>query len=104
MPLISSRNIEFRQTRSLAVTVAGDRSRVRQGNAAWGLGMLRRLVVSFAPVWLEGARLVEPHARARSFLRRVHHGDGGPERPQALVFFKSPTSWGWAKSKSASWK
>jgi hypothetical protein len=52
-------------------------------------------VVSFAPVWLEECRKINPRSRAtiRKFQKRFLHRNIGPERLQALIFSKSPASW-----------
>jgi hypothetical protein len=52
-------------------------------------------VVSFAQVWLEECRKLNPRSRAttRKFQKRFLHYNGGPARLQALIFSKSPDAW-----------
>jgi hypothetical protein len=57
------------------------------------LALFRRVTVSLALEWLETARTVKPRASIRSFQKRFHHRDGGPERLKALIFAKSPSAW-----------
>lgn len=85
--------IESRLHHPLDVTMAEDQSRVRHRNAALVLAMFRRVAVTLALEWLQGVRPVKPRATVRSFQKRFHHRDGGPERLQALIFAKSPTAW-----------
>ena len=79
----------------LDVTLGEDRSRVRQPQAAFALSLFRRVVVSFAQVWLEHGRKINSKSRAttRKFQKRFQHRDGGPERLLALIFSKRPVSW-----------
>jgi predicted transposase YbfD/YdcC len=87
--------IESRLHHALDVTLGEDRSRVRRPNAAFALSLFRRLVVSFAQVWLDQGRKTNPRSRAttRKFQRRFMRRDGGPARLHALMFSKSPASW-----------
>ena len=85
--------IESRLHHSLDVTMNEDQSRIRHRNAALVLALFRRATISLALEWLETARTVKPRASVRSFQKRFHHRDGGPERLQALVFSKSPSAW-----------
>jgi predicted transposase YbfD/YdcC len=87
--------IESRLHHALDVTLGEDRSRVRQPKAAFALSLFRRVVVSFAQVWLEACRKINPRSRMTTgkFQKRFLHRDGGPERLQALIFSKSPVSW-----------
>ena len=85
--------IESRLHHSLDVTLNEDQSRVRDRNAALVLALFRRVTVSLALEWLETARTVKPRASVRSFQKRFHHRDGGPERLEALIFSKSPSAW-----------
>jgi hypothetical protein len=57
--------------------------------------LFRRVVVSFAQVWLEECRKINPRSRmtTRTFQKRFLHRNGGPERLHALIFSKSPDSW-----------
>lgn len=87
--------IESRLHHALDVTLAEDHSRVRNPKAAFALSLFRRLVVSFAQVWLEECRRLNPRSRAttRKFQKRFLRRDGGPERLEALIYSKSPVSW-----------
>jgi hypothetical protein len=87
--------IESRLHHALDVTLGEDQSRVRNFQAAFALSLFRRVVVSFAQVWLEECRKLNPCSRAttRKFQKRFLHRGGGPERLQALIFSQSPTSW-----------
>jgi len=87
--------IESRLHHALDVTLGEDRSRVRNSKAAFALSLFRRVVVSFAQVWLEECRKANPHSRAttRKFQKRFLHRNGGPARLQALIFSKSPDAW-----------
>lgn len=87
--------IESRLHHALDVTLGEDHSRVRQPNAAYALSLFRRVVVSFAQVWIDTCRKVNPRSRAttRKFQKRFLRRDGGPERLWALIFSKTPASW-----------
>jgi hypothetical protein len=87
--------IESRLHHALDVTLREDHSRVRQPQAAFALSLFRRMVVSFAQVWLAACRQRNPKSRAttRQFQKRFLHCDGGRERLHALLFSKSPVSW-----------
>lgn len=87
--------IESRLHHALDVTLGEDHSRVRNPKAAFALSLFRRVAVSFAQVWLEECRKVNPRSRAttRKFQKRFLHRNGGPERLQALICSKSPASW-----------
>jgi hypothetical protein len=87
--------IESRLHHALDVTLGEDHSRVRNSKAAFALSLFRRVVVSFAQVWLEECRKLNPRSRAttRKFQKRFLHRDGGPGRLQALIFSKSPAAW-----------
>jgi predicted transposase YbfD/YdcC len=87
--------IESRLHHALDVTLREDHSRVRNPNAAFALSLFRRVVVSFAQVWLEQCRKRNPKSRAttRKFQKRFGRRDGGSERLHALIFSKSPVSW-----------
>ena len=87
--------IESRLHHALDVTLREDHSRVRHPRAAFALSLFRRVVVSFAQVWLEECRKINPRSRmtTRKFQKRFLHRNGGPERLQALIFSKSPDSW-----------
>jgi hypothetical protein len=87
--------IESRLHHTLDVTLREDHSRVRHPRAAFALSLFRRVVVSFAQVWLEECRKNNPRSRmtTRKFQKRFLHRNGGPERLQALIFSKSPDSW-----------
>ena len=87
--------IESRLHHALDVTLGEDHSRVRNPKAAFALSLFRRVVVSFAQVWLEECRKINPRSRrtTRKFQKRFLHHDGGPERLRAPIFSKSPVSW-----------
>ena len=87
--------IESRLHHALDVTLAEDRSRVRQRRAAFALSLFRRVVVSFAQVWVDACRQQNPKSRAttKRFQKRFARRDGGPDRLRALLFSKSPASW-----------
>ena len=87
--------IESRLHHALDVTLGEDHSRVHNSKAAFALSLFRRVVVSFAQVWLEECRKINPRSRAttRKFQKRFLHRNGGPERLQALIFSKSPAAW-----------
>ena len=87
--------IESRLHHALDVTLREDHSRVRHPRAAFALSLFRRVVVSFAQVWLEECRKNNPRSRmtTRKFQKQFLHRNGGPERLQALIFSKSPDSW-----------
>jgi hypothetical protein len=87
--------IESRLHHALDVTLGEDHSRVHNSKAAFALSLFRRVVVSFAQVWLEECRKINPRSRAttRKFQKRFLHRNGGPARLQALIFSKSPASW-----------
>jgi predicted transposase YbfD/YdcC len=87
--------IESRLHHALDVTLGEDHSRVRNPKAALSLSLFRRMVVSFAQVWLAQCRKVNPRSRAttRKFQKRFLHRHGGPERLHALIFSKSPDAW-----------
>lgn len=87
--------IESRLHHALDVTLGEDQSRVRAPNAAFVMSLFRRVVVSFAQVWVDACRARQPKSRAttRQFQKRFAHRDGGPERLRALIFHKTPTAW-----------
>jgi predicted transposase YbfD/YdcC len=87
--------IESRLHHALDVTLGEDHSRVRNPRAAFALSLFRRVVVSFAQVWIDQCRKIKPRSRVttRKFQKRFLHRNGGPERLRALVFSKSPVSW-----------
>lgn len=91
--------IESRLHHALDVTLGEDRSRLRHPKGAFALSLFRRLVVSFAQVWLEECRQLNPRSRVttRKFQKRFLRRDGGPERLRALIFSKSPVCWRLAK-------
>jgi len=87
--------IESRLHHALDVTLGEDHSRVRNPRAAFALSLFRRVVVSFAQVWIDECRKLKPSSRVTThkFQKRFLHRSGGPERLRALVFSKSPVSW-----------
>jgi len=52
------------------------------------------MAVSFAQVWLEECRKINPRSRMTTskFLKRFPHRDSGPERLQGPTFSKSPVA------------
>jgi hypothetical protein len=88
--------IESRLHHALDVTLGEDHSRVRNPKAAFALSLFRRVVVSFAQVWVDRCRHINPRSRVttRKFQKRFGRRDGGPERLHALIFSKFPKSWG----------
>jgi hypothetical protein len=87
--------IESRLHHALDVTLGEDHSRVRNPKAALALSLFRRVVVSFAQVWIDQCRKRKPRSRVttRKFQKRFLHCDGGPERLKALIFSQCPVSW-----------
>ena len=87
--------IESKLHHALDVTLREDHSRVRQPKAALALSLFRRVVVSFALVWLSECRKLNPKSRTttRKFQQRFRRQDGGSERLHALLFAKSPLAW-----------
>jgi len=87
--------IESRLHHALDVTLGEDHSRVRNPRAAFALSLFRRVVVSFAQVWIDECRKIKPRCRVttRKFQKRFLYRNGGPERLRALVFSQSPVSW-----------
>lgn len=85
--------IESRLHHALDVSLDEDRSRVRNPNAALVLGMFRRLVVSVAQAAIQAVQTQKTRWSVRRYQQQFAHRDGGPERLQALVFAKNPTSW-----------
>ena len=85
--------IESRLHYPLDISLDEDRSRVRHPNAALGLGMFRRLVVSVANAWLDEVQTERTRWSVRRFQKRFACRDGGPESLHALIFAKSPVSW-----------
>ncbi len=82
--------IESRLHHALDVTLGEDHSRVRNPKAAFALSLFRRVVVSFAQVWLEQGRKINPRSRATTgkFQKRFLHDNGGPERLRAPHLFQ----------------
>jgi hypothetical protein len=87
--------IETRLPHALDVTLGEDHSRVRNPRAAFALSLFRRVVVSFAQVWVDACRQRQPRSRVttRKFQKRFRYCDGGPARLKALSFSHSPVSW-----------
>ena len=87
--------IESRLHHALDVTLGEDHSRVRNPKAAFALSLFRRVVVSFAQVWVDRCRQINPRSRVttRKFQKRFGRRDGGPERMHALICSKFPQSW-----------
>ena len=89
--------IESRLHHALDVSLDEDRSRVRNANAALVLGMFRRLVVSVAQAAIAQAQTKKTRWTVRRYQQRFSRRDGGPERLNALVFAKHPSSWRFPK-------
>jgi len=87
--------IESRLHHALDVSLGEDQSRVRNPKAAFALSLFRRVVVSFAQVWIDACRKINPRSRVttRKFQKRFRHREGGPERLWAIIFCKTPASW-----------
>jgi len=87
--------IESKLHHALDVTLREDHSRVRHPKAAFALSLFRRVVVSFALVWLAQCRKLNPKSRTttRQFQQRFRRQGGGRDRLHALLFAKSPVSW-----------
>jgi hypothetical protein len=87
--------IESKLHHALDVTLREDHSRVRHPKAAFALSLFRRVVVSFALVWLAQCRKLNPMSRTttRQFQQRFRRQDGGRDRLHALLFAKCPVSW-----------
>ena len=84
--------VESRLHHSLDITLHEDLSRVRTPNAAWVLGMVRRVVVSLANAAVDRARRANPKSKAttKTFRQRFLSARGGYERLHALLFAKHP--------------
>jgi hypothetical protein len=87
--------IESRLHHALDVTLGEDHSRVRNPKAAFALSLFRRVVVSFAQVWVDRCRQSNPRSRVttRKFQKRFGRRDGGSERLHALIFANFPKFW-----------
>jgi hypothetical protein len=72
-------------------TLDEDRSRVRTPQAAFVLGMFRRLAVSFAIPWIAQRQKQRPRTSTRDFLDHLRAGNA--RRAFDLITSKSPTSW-----------
>ncbi|MCK9589930.1 MAG: hypothetical protein M0Q93_11300 [Terrimicrobiaceae bacterium] len=68
-----------------------DRSRVRNPNAALVLGMLRRVVVSFAIPWSQEKKKTNKRTSTRSFLE--HLNAENHRRAFDLVTAQAPSAW-----------
>ena len=68
-----------------------DRSRVRNPNAALILGMMRRVVVSFAIPWSKEKQKKNKRSSTRDFLDLL--GAENNRRAFGLVTSKSPSAW-----------
>ena len=84
--------IESRLHHCLDVSLQEDLSRVRTPNAAWVLGMIRRVVLSLSNAAVDKARLKNSKTKSntKSFRQRVLSARGGRERLQALIFAQHP--------------
>jgi hypothetical protein len=87
--------IESALHHALDVTLHEDQSRVRHPKAAFVLSLFRRVVVSFAQLWVAQCRKLNPKSRVttRKFQQRFRRADGGRDRLQGLMSAKSPSSW-----------
>ena len=85
--------IESRLHHALDISLDEDRSRVRNQNAALVLGLFRRLVVSIAQSAIAQVQRPQNRWSVRRYQQQFAHRDGGPQRLNALVFAKNPTSW-----------
>jgi len=85
--------IESRLHHALDISLDEDRSRVRHRNAAWVLGMFRRLAVSVANAWLDGVQSPKTRWSVGRFLKRFGHRDGGARRLHALIFASPAVAW-----------
>ena len=72
---------------ALDVTLSEDQGLVRHPNATLVLRLFRRVVVSFAQVWLEEIRKIKRRTQAstRNLQNQFHHRNGVPERLHAPV-------------------
>ena len=85
--------IESRLHHALDVSLDEDRSRVHNPNAALVLGMFRRLVVSLAQAAIAQVQTPKSRWSVRRYQQQFARRDGGPQRLNALVFAKTPSSW-----------
>jgi hypothetical protein len=85
--------IESKLHHALDVSLEEDRSRVRHPNAAWVLGLFRRLVVSVAQAAIAEVQTKKTRWSVGRWQKRFARRDGGVQRLDALIFAKSPVSW-----------
>ena len=85
--------MESRLHHALDVSLAEDRSRVRNANAALVLGLFRRLVVSVAQAAIAKVQTPKTRWSVRRYQQQFAHRNGGPERLRALGFAKKPDAW-----------
>jgi hypothetical protein len=91
--------IESRLHHCLDVTMQEDLSRVRNVKAARVLGIVRRIMLSFANAAIDLLRQTHPKTKAntKTYQQRFRSACGGPERLHNLVFCKSPDVLAFAK-------
>ena len=84
--------IESRLHHCLDITLQEDLGRVRTPNAAFVLGVIRRVVVSLANAAVDKARRANPKSKfnTKSFCQRFRSARGGRERLHALILAKRP--------------
>jgi hypothetical protein len=84
--------IESRLHHCLDITMHEDLSRVRTPNAAFVLGVVRRVVLSLANQAVNRARRLNPKSKVntKSFRQQFRSAHGGRERLQALIHAKRP--------------
>lgn len=84
--------IESRLHHCLDVSLQEDLSRVRTPNAAWVLGMIRRVVLSLSNAAVDKARQSNPKTKfnTKGFRQRYLSARGGRERLYALIFTQHP--------------
>lgn len=84
--------IESRLHHCLDVSMQEDLSRVRTPNAAWVLGMIRRVVLSLSNAAVDKARKKNPKTKfnTKSFRQRYLSARGGRQRLHALIFAQHP--------------
>jgi len=67
-------------------------SRLCTPDSAWGLGMIRRVVLSLSNAAVDKARKKNPKTKfnTKSFRQRYLTARGGRQRLQALIFAQNP--------------
>ncbi len=69
------------------------RSRMRQRNAALGLGLFHRLVMSIVQTAIAQVQTAKTRWTVRRYQQRFARSDDGPHRLAAVLFAKAPSSW-----------